>query len=71
MVEKVGRIKTDFIKSITKQILEKYKGKVKFTDDFVKNKEILDKIIEIESKKIKNQIAGYITKLVKSGKIAS
>jgi len=37
----------------------------KFTDSFEKNTEILDKLIIAESKKLKNIIAGYITRLKK------
>lgn len=36
-----------------------------FTDDFQKNKEALSKITTISSKQLRNEIAGYITSLVK------
>lgn len=39
--------------------MEKYPDK--FTKDFEKNKEELDKLIELESKKIRNKIAGYLS----------
>ena len=58
----MGRIKTMFIKQITKMVFEKHKDK--FTTDFKKNREILEQLIEIRSKKIKNQVAGYITRLM-------
>jgi len=37
----------------------------KFTDSFEKNREIVDKLVIAESKKLKNIIAGYITRLKK------
>ncbi|MCD6403455.1 MAG: 30S ribosomal protein S17e [Candidatus Aenigmarchaeota archaeon] len=59
----MGRIKTTFIKNITEELLEKY-GK-HFTTDFEKNKQLLEKFVVIQSKKIRNQIAGYITEIMK------
>ena len=44
-------------------VLKKYSNK--FTDDFEKNKKILNEVIEIKSKKIKNQVAGYITTIMR------
>ena len=36
-----------------------------FSDDFVKNKEIIKNYLDINSRKLGNIIAGYVTKLVK------
>jgi len=55
----MGRIKTSFIKRTSKELM---KGN-EFTDDFEKNKKILNGISE--SKRIRNMIAGYITRLKK------
>ena len=52
-----------FIKNLTARILENHKEQ--FTRDFEKNKEILSQKIKLESKKIRNQIAGYITRMMK------
>jgi len=59
----LGRIKTVFIKHLTNRVLERHRDK--FTTNFDKNKEILDQVIEINSKKLRNQVAGYITKIMK------
>lgn len=40
----------------------------KFTDSYEKNKEIVNKLISTPSKKIKNVIAGYVTRLAKQSK---
>ncbi len=57
------RIKTLKIKRATNKLMELHRNK--FTDTFEKNRKILDKLIIAESKKLKNIIAGYITRLKK------
>lgn len=57
----MGRIKTKLIKRITHELINKYPEK--FTNSFVENKKLLEGIILGESKKIRNAIAGYITRL--------
>ena len=42
-----------------------------FTDDFDANKLIVNKFLDATSKKLRNIIAGYITRLVKKQKLAS
>lgn len=59
----MGRIKSRFVKSSGEKILEK--GGEEFTTDFDKNKEVVTKYAEIPSKKLRNTIVGYITRLVK------
>jgi small subunit ribosomal protein S17e len=59
----MGRIKTVAIKTLGNELIREH-GK-KFTDNFEKNKEILDTIKNVKSKKIKNILAGYITKEIK------
>ncbi len=62
----MGRIKTAQIKRITSGIYKEHVGEV--TKDFQKNKEFVSKIAVIKSKKLRNIIAGYITRLSKSKK---
>lgn len=59
----MGRIKTISIKTLGNELIREHGDK--FTDDFGKNKEILGEIKVIKSKKIKNVLAGYITKEMK------
>lgn len=59
----MGRTKTIFVKTLGDQLIEEH-GK-DFTDDFEKNKKILSSIKKINSKKIRNILAGYITKEIK------
>lgn len=60
----MGRIKTTKIKRVTKEIFEKQKDEI--SGDFSKNKELLDKSAEFQSKKIRNIVAGYLTRLAKT-----
>ncbi len=60
---KLGCVKTTLIKRISKQLLEKYPDM--FTDNFEENKKIVSKLLVVDSKKIKDQVAGHITRLKK------
>jgi small subunit ribosomal protein S17e len=59
----MGRIKTSFIKKIARDLLEK--NAEKFSTDFETNKKIVSQLVDINSKRIKNIVAGYITSLKK------
>lgn len=60
----VGRIKTKKIKRNTHQIFSENKDVL--TTDFEKNKEIINEKYSISSKKLRNVISGYCTRLKKS-----
>ncbi len=62
----MGRIKTKEIKRLARQLVEKFPGK--FTDDFEKNKVVLNEIGSFNSKKMRNKVAGYIVRLMKQAK---
>ncbi|MEM5836546.1 MAG: 30S ribosomal protein S17e [Candidatus Aenigmatarchaeota archaeon] len=59
----MGRIKTSFIKKIARNLLEENADK--FTTDFETNKKIVSQLVDINSKRIRNIVAGYITSLKK------
>ena len=61
----MGRIKTTFIKRRTRELLALHGGS--FTTDFTENKEIASRHIKVQSKKLRNIIAGYMTRLKKKG----
>ena len=62
----MGRIKTKLVKRITKEIIARHGDKLKNT--FEDNKKVISEISDIQSKKIKNTIAGYVTKCIKAQK---
>lgn len=59
----MGRIKTTFIKRKTKELLSEHGDK--FTKDFTQNKQLTARSTKIFSKKLRNIIAGYMTRLKK------
>ncbi len=59
----MGRIKTQLIKRISNELIKEHR--VEFKDSFEDNKAIVGKLTDVESKKLRNGIAGYITRLLK------
>ncbi|MFH1642749.1 MAG: 30S ribosomal protein S17e [Nanoarchaeota archaeon] len=64
--DNLGRIKTKLIKRVTKDLIKEHGEKLK--DNFEENKKIIDGLAEISSKKVRNAIAGYVTKSIKAQK---
>jgi len=63
----MGRIRTKAIKRLGRTFVKDFEKD--FSVDFQKNKKRLDEVSDIYSKKLRNKIAGYITKLTKTPKI--
>ncbi|MBN1792073.1 30S ribosomal protein S17e [Candidatus Woesearchaeota archaeon] len=61
----MGRIKTRKVKAVTMDLLEEHREK--FGTDFDENKLKVSELTGVESKKLRNIIAGYLTRLIKSG----
>uniref|UniRef100_A0AC34RFH9 Small ribosomal subunit protein eS17 n=1 Tax=Panagrolaimus sp. JU765 TaxID=591449 RepID=A0AC34RFH9_9BILA len=59
----MGRVRTKTIKKASRSIIEKYYTRL--THDFGTNKRICDEVAVIPSKRVRNQIAGFITHLMK------
>lgn len=57
----MGRIKTSYIKHIAHDLFEKHTDK--FSTDFIQNKDMLKQLMFFESKKMRNIVAGYITRM--------
>ena len=62
----MGRIKTMLIKRTGIKLYKKYPDK--FLPDFEHNKKALVDVVELQSKKLRNVIAGYLTHLAKEKK---
>ena len=65
----MGNIYTRDIKRIVREIYEKYKDQV--STDFNKNKELIMSIVDVKSKKVRNRIAGYLTRYARLMKESS
>lgn len=61
----MGRIKTQQVKRITHELLSANPNR--FTKDFDENKKAVDELVEHHSKKLRNVIAGYATRIMTMG----
>ena len=59
----MGRIKPRPLKAITKDVFEEKHDE--FSNDFSTNKKSAEGLLDIRSKKLRNVIAGYATRLKK------
>ncbi len=59
----MGKVKTTQIKRVSNKILRNNPGK--FSQNFDENKKLLPEAADIKSKKLRNVIAGYLTRLVR------
>ncbi|MFH1592121.1 MAG: 30S ribosomal protein S17e [Candidatus Woesearchaeota archaeon] len=59
----MGRVKTTQVKRATKRLAKEHGDQ--FKKDFSSNKKIVDKLLDVKSKKLRNVIAGYITRLTR------
>lgn len=62
----MGNIRQTYIKSLAIQLITEYKDV--FTTDFTKNKENVAKYTDIQSKVIRNRVAGYIVRKLRAMK---
>ena len=62
----MGRVRTTFIKRKSQELLSQFNNQ--FNDNFENNKKVLDKVVDIPSKKLRNKISGAIAHLVKQSK---
>lgn len=58
----MGRIRSSLVKRTARKLLESYPDV--FTGDFNHNKAVVSTLVETRSKKLRNQIAGYVTRVV-------
>ncbi len=58
----MGRVKIVLVKKVAERLVADYPGK--FTQDFAANKKVVDELVEVRSKKLRNLVAGHVTRLV-------
>jgi len=59
----MGRIKTTLIKRLTLKLYNEHRDN--FKEDYGHNKKAVEELTDVESKKIRNIVAGYLTRLVR------
>ncbi len=62
-VQTLGKIRPSYIKNIANDLAEKFS--TIFTIDFDKNKKLVEKYTNVESKKVRNRIAGYLVSIIR------
>jgi small subunit ribosomal protein S17e len=67
-VSGLGKVRTDAVKKISREMIKRYPDR--FTTDFEENKKSLEPLLVIPSIRLRNRIAGYITRLVAIAKAA-
>jgi small subunit ribosomal protein S17e len=64
----LGKVRPEKVKKMARDLTKRYPDK--FTTDFENNKKALNSMAKIYSSKLRNLIAGYITRLVVISKAA-
>ncbi|MBS3102104.1 30S ribosomal protein S17e [Candidatus Woesearchaeota archaeon] len=60
----MGRVKTQLAKRVSRQLVKQHRSE--FKDNFNDNKALISQFTNVKSKKIRNVIAGYVTRIVNS-----
>ena len=60
----MGRIKTRLVKAITQQLLDEHRES--FSTNYEENKLKIAELTDVKSKKLKNVIAGYTTRMMRA-----
>lgn len=58
----MGKVKTEQIKRVGKELMARFTGK--FTSSFDENKRLVDTLTQGTTTRVRNQIAGYITRTI-------
>ncbi len=59
----MGRVRTSIVKRTARRLMELFPSEV--TASFEENKKLVSRYVYLRSKKLRNQIAGYLTHLVR------
>ncbi|MBW2992553.1 30S ribosomal protein S17e [Candidatus Woesearchaeota archaeon] len=60
----MGRIKTALAKRVALKLVREHRSELK--DSFEENKKIVDELVDMPSPKIRNIVAGYVTRIIKN-----
>jgi small subunit ribosomal protein S17e len=59
----LGSVRPGFIKNAARSLMQLYPDT--FSDDFESNKRLVEQLTDIETKKVRNRVAGYLVRLVR------
>ena len=57
----LGKVRTDTVKRTSRELIKKFPER--FTGDFESDKQVVNDLVTTPSKRLRNRIAGYITRL--------
>ena len=57
----MGKVRTDTVKRVSRELLKKYPER--FTGEFESDKTAVNDLVITQSKRLRNRIAGYVTRL--------
>ena len=57
----LGKVRTDTVKRMSRELLKRFPDR--FTGDFESDKQVVNDLVITPSKRLRNRIAGYITRL--------
>jgi small subunit ribosomal protein S17e len=58
----LGKVRPEHVKRIAKELVQRFPDK--FTTNFENNKKLVGEFTNLSSTKLRNRIAGYVTRLV-------
>jgi len=58
----LGNVRSEKVKKVARELFRRNPNT--FTADFEENKKLIEPLVSIPSKKLRNTIAGYVTRLV-------
>jgi len=59
----LGKVRTEAIKRVARELLEKFSDRL--STDFEANKMAVNELVNFDTKRLRNRIAGYVTSLKK------
>lgn len=59
--ENLGNVRPEHVKRIARELMQRYPDR--FTSDFENNKKAVQSLTTVSSVKLRNRIAGYVTRL--------
>jgi len=57
----LGRVRTEMIKKLARELLQV--NPQRFSTDYEENKKVVDELVNAKTKRVRNRIAGYVTRL--------
>jgi small subunit ribosomal protein S17e len=57
----LGKVRTETVKRAARELVERFPEK--FTNEYEANKAAINQVLKAPSKKLRNRIAGYVTRL--------